>query len=429
MSDLENRMSESRTLEYKEDLTKSYLKTVSAFANYDGGSIIFGVRDNGEAIGIENPEKLRLSVENQINDNIRPRPRYLLEQYEEEGKALVELKVEAGLQPPYYYQKKAYTRNDTSTIEVSDYELNDLILKGRNLTYDKLLSPNQNLTFNKLTDTFQNETNNTLSTNDLPAILGLYTSGSGYNNAGLLFSDQNRFPGIRIVKFGKDENTIWLRRDLENISIIEMMENALETYRQQYQPEKIEGAKRIIKPMIPEESYREAVANALVHRNWAIDAPILIKMYPDKITISSPGALVEGVEPDAYLRGAMSKFRNPVIGWIFLRLGYVEGLSTGVMRINAPYANACQKPEFEFLSNALVITLPVLNDTPHLTSEQNQIYQLFKTNRELSLKEIQKLTGFSSSVARSSTNFLVQNNILERVGGGPKTRYRERTMR
>lgn len=429
MSDLENRMSESRTLEYKEDLTKSYLKTVSAFANYDGGSIIFGVRDNGEAIGIENPEKLRLSVENQINDNIRPRPRYLLEQYEEEGKALVELKVEAGLQPPYYYQKKAYTRNDTSTIEVSDYELNDLILKGRNLTYDKLPSPNQNLTFNKLTDTFQNETNNTLSTNDLPAILGLYTSGSGYNNAGLLFSDQNRFPGIRIVKFGKDENTIWLRRDLENISIIEMMENALETYRQQYQPEKIEGAKRIIKPMIPEESYREAVANALVHRNWAIDAPILIKMYPDKITISSPGALVEGVEPDAYLRGAMSKFRNPVIGWIFLRLGYVEGLSTGVMRINAPYANACQKPEFEFLSNALVITLPVLNDTPHLTSEQNQIYQLFKTNRELSLKEIQKLTGFSSSVARSNTNFLVQNNILERVGGGPKTRYRERTMR
>lgn len=429
MSDLENRMSESRTLEYKEDLTKSYLKTVSAFANYDGGSIIFGVRDNGEAIGIENPEKLRLSVENQINDNIRPRPRYLLEQYEEEGKALVELKVEAGLQPPYYYQKKAYTRNDTSTIEVSDYELNDLILKGRNLTYDKLPSPNQNLTFNKLTDTFQNETNNTLSTNDLPAILGLYTSGSGYNNAGLLFSDQNRFPGIRIVKFGKDENTIWLRRDLENISIIEMMENALETYRQQYQPEKIEGAKRIIKPMIPEESYREAVANALVHRNWAIDAPILIKMYPDKITISSPGALVEGVEPDAYLRGAMSKFRNPVIGWIFLRLGYVEGLSTGVMRINAPYANACQKPEFEFLSNALVITLPVLNDTPHLTSEQNQIYQLFKTDRELSLKEIQKLTGFSSSVARSNTNFLVQNNILERVGGGPKTRYRERTMR
>ena len=429
MSDLENRMSESRTLEYKEDLTKSYLKTVSAFANYDGGSIIFGVRDNGEAIGIENPEQLRLSVENQINDNIRPRPRYLLEQYEEEGKALVELKVEAGLQPPYYYQKKAYTRNDTSTIEVSDYELNDLILKGRNLTYDKLPSPNQNLTFNKLTDTFQNETNNTLSTNDLPAILGLYTSGSGYNNAGLLFSDQNRFPGIKIVKFGKDENTIWLRRDLENISIIEMMENALETYRQQYQPEKIEGAKRIIKPMIPEESYREAVANALVHRNWAIDAPILIKMYPDKITISSPGALVEGVEPDAYLRGAMSKFRNPVIGWIFLRLGYVEGLSTGVMRINAPYANACQKPEFEFLSNALVITLPVLNDTPHLTSEQNQIYQLFKTNRELSLKEIQKLTGFSSSVARSNTNFLVQNNILERVGGGPKTRYRERTMR
>ena len=173
MSDLENRMSESRTLEYKEDLTKSYLKIVSAFANYDGGSIIFGVRDNGEAIGIENPEQLRLSVENQINDNIRPRPRYLLEQYEEEGKALVELKVEAGLQPPYYYQKKAYTRNDMSTIEVSDYELNDLILKGRNLTYDKLPSPNQNLTFNKLTDTFQNETNNTLFTNDLPAILGL----------------------------------------------------------------------------------------------------------------------------------------------------------------------------------------------------------------------------------------------------------------
>lgn len=429
MSVLGNRRSESRTLEYKEALTKSYLKTVSAFANYDGGSVIFGVQDNGEAIGIENSEQLRLSVENQINDNIHPRPRYLLEQYEEDGKVFVELKVEAGSQPPYYYQKKAYIRNDTSTIEVSDYEFNDLILKGRNLTYDKLSSPNQELTFNKLTDTFQNETNNALSTNDLPAILGLYTSGSGYNNAGLLFSDQNHFPGIRIVKFGKDENTIWLRRDLENISMIELMENALDTYRQQYQPEKIEGAKRITKSMIPEESYREALANALVHRNWAIDSPILIKMYPDKITISSPGVLVEGVQPDTYLRGAMSKFRNPVIGWIFLRLGYIEGLSTGVMRINAPYANAYQKPEFEFLSNALVITLPVLNDTPHLTSEQNQIYQLFNINRELSLKKIQKLTGLSSSSARNNTNFLVQRHILERIGGGPKTRYRKSTMR
>lgn len=304
-----------------------------------------------------------------------------------------------------------------------------MILKGRNQTYDKLLSRNQNLTFHKLTDTFQNETNNTLSTNDLPAILGLYTSGSGYNNAGLLFSDQNSFPGIRIVKFGKDENTIRLRRDLENISIIEMMENALDIYRQQYQPETIDGAKRSTKSLIPEESFREALANALVHRNWGIDSPILIKMHPDKITISSPGALVEGVQPDTYLRGAISKFRNPVIGWIFLRLGYIEGLSIGVMRINAPYANNYQKPEFEFLSNALVITLPVLNEAAGMTSEQNQIYQLFNLNRELSLKEIQKLTGLSSSSTRNNINFLIQENILERVGGGPKTRYRKSTLR
>lgn len=99
------------------------------------------------------------------------------------------------------------------------------------------------------------------------------------------------------------------------------------------------------------------------------------------------------------------------------------------MRINAPYANNCQKPEFEFLSNALVITLPVLNEAAGMTSEQNQIYQLFNLNRELSLKEIQKLTGLSSSSTRNNINFLIQENILERVGGGPKTRYRKSTLR
>ena len=87
-------MKETRQLEFKSDISNTFLKTVSAFANYDGGQIIFGVGDTGEKIGLKDPAETCLAIENKINDAIRPQPQYELSVNEKDK--TVTLTVEAG---------------------------------------------------------------------------------------------------------------------------------------------------------------------------------------------------------------------------------------------------------------------------------------------------------------------------------------------
>ena len=71
-------MKETSNLEFKREFTKTFLKTVSAFANYQGGKILFGVDNDGEVVGVDDPTQMRLNIENSINDNISPVPDYKL---------------------------------------------------------------------------------------------------------------------------------------------------------------------------------------------------------------------------------------------------------------------------------------------------------------------------------------------------------------
>ena len=94
-------MRESNHLEYKESITNSFLKTVSAYANYGTGEIMFGVTDDGEAKGVEDPKNVCLDIENRINDNINPVPEYTLDVNEKAS--VVTLTVSEGLHKPYLY--------------------------------------------------------------------------------------------------------------------------------------------------------------------------------------------------------------------------------------------------------------------------------------------------------------------------------------
>lgn len=110
-------MRESRTLEYKETAdSNTFMKTVSAFANYGSGKIIFGISDGGKVKGILNPVKACLDLENKINDSIKPVPEYSMEIQED---STIVLNISEGKYKPYLYKGKAYKRNDSATIEVS----------------------------------------------------------------------------------------------------------------------------------------------------------------------------------------------------------------------------------------------------------------------------------------------------------------------
>ena len=142
-----NRMKETRTIEFKETVTNTFLKTVSAFSNYSGGMILFGIDDNGKVKGLSDVKQSCLDIENKINDSICPQPNYTLEIQPDQT---IKLLVKSGVQKPYLYKSKAYKRNDTATIEVDILELSRLILEGKNIRYEELRCKDQELSFETL---------------------------------------------------------------------------------------------------------------------------------------------------------------------------------------------------------------------------------------------------------------------------------------
>lgn len=138
-------MRETRTLEFKEAITNTFLKTVSAFSNYDGGTIFLGFDDDGNIKGLPDVKPSCLDIENKINDSISPQLNYTLEI--QNNDQTIKLTVKSGLQKPYLYKSKAYKRNDTATIEVDTLELSRLILDGKNIRFEELPCKEQELSF------------------------------------------------------------------------------------------------------------------------------------------------------------------------------------------------------------------------------------------------------------------------------------------
>ena len=133
---------ETRDLEFKESVSNTFLKTVSAFANYGDGRILFGVDDDGKAIGLSDLTQTCLDIENRINDSISPLPKYRLEINENNT---ITLWVYKGTNTPYLYKNKAYRRSDSASIEVDRLELNRLILAGTNQDFEDLPARTQQL--------------------------------------------------------------------------------------------------------------------------------------------------------------------------------------------------------------------------------------------------------------------------------------------
>lgn len=150
------------------------------------------------------------------------------------------------------------------------------------------------------------------------------------------------------------------RATFENISVLDAYEKSISVFRDYYQYEVIQGADRKKIEKIPEAAFREAIANALIHRVWDVDSQIRVLMFDDRIEIISPGGLPSGITVDEYLDGKISVLRNRNLANVFYRLGFVEIFGTGVTRIKQLYEGNLAKPDFEVSENTIKIVLPVL---------------------------------------------------------------------
>jgi len=409
---------ETKNLEYKETVTKTYLKTVSAFANFGDGEIRFGVTDEGEIKPIKDYKYFSINLENQINDFISPHPDYLICPNND---GTVSLFIKKGKNTPYVYNHRAYKRNDMVTIEVDDIEMKRLILEGTNLTFDEIPVLNTNLNFNSLKEYLLKAIGLDKFDIDTLKNLKLYANDS-YNNAACLLADENNMPGLDIVIFGDDINQIKERITLNHISLIEQFYKAIEIYERTYVYEQVNGFLRERTEIISKSAFREAIANAIVHRTYDILANTKVSMFKDKIEISSPGGLMYGMSKDQFLRGAFSLLRNPILANVFNRLKIIEAFATGIQRINDSYDKYDLKPTFYVDDYQVAITLPSLKKE-NINQNQEQLIELLNKNCLYSREEIENITGYSKDKIIRILNELVKRGVISKVGVGRNTKY------
>lgn len=416
-------MKESRTLELKREVSRTFLKAVSAFANFGTGEVWFGVDDDGTVTGLEDPKAASLVIENAINDSLSPRPRYTLDTKTENGASLVVLRVFEGGDKPYLYRGKAYRRSDTADVEVDRTELNRLILEGQNRSFEEARSELQDLTFEALKREMLERAEVADVNENVLRTLRLYSTDEGFNNAAAVLADVNRFPGIDIVRFGASVNEILDRQRCTGVSALAQLSSALEMHDRYYRYEKIEGMTREMRERVPMEAYREAVANALVHRLWDVSANIQISMDDSGITVTSPGGLPKGISEREYLQERVSILRNPIIGNVFYRLDYIEAFGTGIERIRKAYEPFGATPTFSVTENLIVVRLPVTDVVANASEDELAVLACFTEGRMLSRQEVEDSSGFNRAKAVRLLNSLVSKNRLRRMGGGRATRY------
>ena len=416
-------MKENKNLEFKSDITNSFLKTVSAFSNYDGGQIIFGVDNSGKKVGLDKPEELCLSVENKINDSIKPQPNYSLS-ITDKGKT-VTLNIKPGNNKPYFYNSKAYKRNDTSTIEVDNLELKRLILDGENKSFEGLPSSEQELNFLILENKLKEKTGITEISQDILKTLNLYSDSSGFNNAAAILADKNNCCGIDIAKFGETISIFQKRLTLEHQSILKSYDEAVSMYKDFYQYDIVDGIRRRMVEMIPEKAFREALANAIVHRTWDVRAHIRISMFDDQIEIVSLGGLPSGVSKENFLEGQISVLRNPILANVFHRLNLIEKFGTGIRRIKESYDASKTKPQFVVSDNSITVVLPIVRKDVGLSDDEMIIYKTLSKNIEKSISEIMsdKTIVFGKSKVKNILKTMAEKGVVNIEGSGRGTKY------
>lgn len=414
-------MRETRNLEFKETITSTFLKTVSAFSNYDGGIILFGVDDDGNIKGLSDIIKACLDIENKINDTISPQPDYVLEP--NEVNKTIKLIVKSGLQKPYLYKSKAYKRNDSATIEVDTLEFSRLVMEGKNISFEELPYKDQNLTFHFLEEQLEKSIQINSFNLDTLKTLNLYDNNNGYNNAAGLLADTNDFPGVDIIKFGENISVIQKRITFDHMSILEVYKKSLEVFRDYYRYEVIEGFERKNVEKIPEAAFREAIANGLIHRMWDVNSHIRISMFDNYIDIVSPGGLPSGISEEEYLNGKTSVLRNRNLANVFYRLGFVEIFGTGITRIKQLYESSFVKPRFEVSENTIKIELPVFEDISDLTDDEHLVLKALSKTVLKSISEIVPSTPFGKSKVSSLLKILEKKGVVLIQGKGRSTKY------
>ena len=436
-------MIENTTTEFKREYMDDIKYAVVAFANTDGGKIYIGIDDNGSVQGIENTDETMLRITNMIRDSIRPDVTMFTECVVEnmEGKAVVVLTVQRGTARPYYLSGKGirpegvYVRQSASSVPVSETAILNMIKETSGDRYEDARSVNQQLTFKKAESYFAKRS--------LPfgaqqkRTLNIIGSDGTYTNLGMLLSDQCVHT-IKLAVFDGSRKSVFRDRKELSGSLLTQLEDAY-SYIDQFNRTRaeFEGLDRIDKRDYPSEALREALLNAVTHRDYSFSAPTLISIFDDRIEFVTIGGLVRGLTFDDIMLG-VSALRNQNLANVFYRLKLIEAYGTGILKINECYADCAVKPQFEVTDNAFKITLPNINYTGErknipgtaplkVTDKANRqeiLLRLAEKQGYIVRKDVEAELNVSQATAILILRDMVEKGLLIKEGSGKQQKYR-----
>lgn len=418
---------------------KSWCKSVSAFANTLGGTLIFGISDTDEIIGLEEPQRDAEVISETIKTRLEPIPEFNLRfQKVEDDKILILLDVFKGEETPYYYsgdgQLEAYIRVGNESVKANATELKRLVLRGKNTSYDSQNSSYraEDFSFSKLRARYKKWTGESFDEKDMVSF-GLVDTQGELTNAGALIADESPIRHSRVFctrwnGLNKSGGVMDAFDDAEySGSIISLIENGEAFIKRNCKMQWRKTANsREEMPEYVERSYHEALVNALAHRDYLVNgSEVHIDIYDDRMEIYSPGGMPDGsIIQERDPLTVPSTRRNPVLADVFNRLGFMERKGSGFGKIIGAYEfqknySDKKKPTFRSDRYQFTVVMPNLNfENTELINIDNLSVEILAFCKEpKSMKEIEsnfnEFINSKSSFKRKYINPLLESGELK----------------
>lgn len=420
---------ENERIEYKREFIDDIAKEVIAFANTDGGEIYVGVNDDGTPAPLENTDDTYTRITNSVRDSVAPDVTMFTKYSLNNG--VIKVNVSEGSSKPYYLKSKGlkpsgvYIRQGASSVQASPEQIRRMIKLSDRDSYEEMRSLEQELTFKTAAETFKKH--NIPFSEDKYKALGIVSINDElFTNLGLIISDQCRHT-IKAAVFADEENINFVDHREFGGSVFSQIENAFEYIMLNNKNRSVfSGIDRIDIPDYPEAAIREALLNAVVHRDYGFSGSIIININSKCIDIVSIGGLVSGLSEEDIMNG-ISQPRNRNLAEMFHRLKYIESYGTGIRRILSLYSDQENKPEITITPNSFRLSLPNRNignsSKQDIPSQYQTVIDYLKDNGSMTEEELQELLGIKKTRAYNLYKAMEKDGLIAVLGKGAEKKF------
>lgn len=447
-------MPEHQNIEWKESWRDEYLKWISGFANANGGTLFIGINDKGDIVGIEKAKKLTEDLPNKIKNMLGLLPEVNL--LEKAGKEYIEIVVESS-KSPVAYKGQFYLRRGSTNQLLDGIALSDFILEKNNLHWDELII--DSATFEDIDqeaiDSFKKEAkksnrvpsiDDNTSTVDVLRNLNLLSEAGELKRGALILFGKNpsKFVAgavLKIGRFGESPSEL-LSQELLEGNNFQLADKVIELLDYKYIIRNIsyDGLTRVETPEYPFEAIREAIFNAIIHREYD-SASITISIFRDSLEIWNDGLLNEKLSIEDLKKQHRSYPRHKLMANVLYKAGYIESWGRGTVKIH----EECKKhglpePKIHEYSGGVAVTLykkkvtasdnfenvlrdPLESYGINLTPQQKKVIDFVRENDSISSSKYQELFDVTPRTARRHLTELVSLNKLKKVGDKRGTIY------